>query len=81
MYHVTLQVNEKVIKAKGETLLEALQSLKNPGICKTTGVITVTYGKKRTERVLNILKLRSLFNDHNDIYRIVMARNLSLFLK
>jgi hypothetical protein len=81
MFKVTLELNDKTFRAKGETILEALKALKKPEFFKTTGVIRVTDGKKRTERVLNILKLKSLFNDNQDIYRQVMARNLTLFLK
>ena len=81
MYQVKLSVNNKDIKGKGETLLEALRSLKQPGIIKTTGLIEVKFGKKQMNRTLNILKLRQLFNDNNDIYRQIMAKNLALFLK
>jgi phosphoribosylformylglycinamidine (FGAM) synthase PurS component len=81
MYKLELKVNGKSLKAEGETLLKALHSLKEPEQIKTAGVIKITCGKKRAERVLSIPKLRSLFNKTTDIYRIVMAKSLELFMK
>jgi phosphoribosylformylglycinamidine (FGAM) synthase PurS component len=81
MYRVQLKVNNKSLKAQGETLLKALHALKEPGQIKTAGVIKIACGKKRTERVLSIPKLRSLFNKTTDIYRVVMAKNFELFMK
>ena len=81
MFKVKLQLNDEEYKSSGKTLLEALRNLKQPGIIKTTGIIWVTDGERSLEKGLNIPKLKSLFNDHNDIYREIMAKNLSLFLK
>jgi hypothetical protein len=78
-YIVSLKVNDTEIKAEGKTMLEALTGLKHPGKFNTLGVMTITKGELSTERVLNTLKLRSLFG--NKVYPVVLAKNLELFLK
>jgi hypothetical protein len=81
MYKVELRINNKTQRANGETLLAALKSLKEPESIKAAGTIKVSRGLKKTERVFTVPKLKSLFNKTTDIYRIVMAKNLELFLK
>ena len=80
-YKVKLEVNKKTIKVEGKTLLSALKKLKQPAVIKTTGLIKIYNGKRYYERVLNIPKMKAMFNDTNSVYKEVFAKNFELFLQ
>jgi len=78
-YSAILQLNNQEYKAKGETLLEAIELLEVDDI-KTDGLLIVKKGKLKAERKFNrIFKLKKLFN--NKTLRIIIAKNLELAMK
>ena len=78
-YSVILEVNSKKYKAKGETLLEAIQSLKVDQV-KTAGILTAQKGRLTAQRRFNrIFKLKRLFT--NRILQIIVAKNLEAVMK
>ena len=80
-YKVKLEINNKVLKVEGKTLLSALKKLKQPTVIKTTGLIKISDGTKYYEKIMNIPRLKSLFNDTSSVYKEIMAKNFELFLK
>ena len=78
-YSVILEVNSKKYKAKGETLLEAIQFLKVDQV-KTAGILTAQKGRLTAQRRFNrIFKLKRLFT--NRILQIIVAKNLEAVMK
>ena len=80
-YKVKLEVNNKTIEAEGKTLLSALKKMKQPTVLKTAGLIKITDGKRSYERILNIPRMKAMFNDTNATYKEIFAKNFELFLK
>jgi len=81
MYNVKLEINDQTLEVEGKTLLSALKKLKKPTVIKTAGLIKISEGKRYYERIMNIPRLKSMFNDTNPIYKEVFAKNFELFLK
>lgn len=71
------------LKAEGDSIYKALCNLKplDPLMVKSTGVLTVNTPKGKTERYLNVPKVKALFNDKIKVYKQVFAKNLELFIK
>jgi len=78
-YKVILQVNNQEYKAKGETLLEALQSLKVDQV-KTAGLLIAQKGELRAERRFpRIFQLKRVLS--NKTFQIIIAKNMELAMK
>ncbi len=75
MFKVSLQLEGKEIKSQDKDLLEAFNKLKLPEYPKTVGRLTVVRGKKKVEKIFNIMKLKCFRN--NEINRGVWAKLLS----
>lgn len=77
-YSVILKMNDTKYKAKGETILEAIESLEVTQF-KTAGILIVKKGEKIFERKFgSIFQLKRLFN--NEIFRVITAKNISYML-
>ena len=79
MYQVSLAVNNKVLKAEGDVLLEALSALENPVSFVSMGSLVVTKNGKKAEMLLTIPRLRNLFA--NKTFKQIINDNLETMLK
>ena len=77
-YVVSLNLAGTVIEGKGETILDALRSMKKPVKITTKSVLTVTDGVKSHTRPLTIPLANRLFYPAAQIYH---AKNLASVLK
>jgi hypothetical protein len=80
MYNVTLETSGLKFKAKGETVLEALDNL---GITwekvKAKGVITISQGKKSLDYLFILFQLKRIFaNKYN---RLLWSNRLEKLFK
>jgi hypothetical protein len=79
LFHVSLRIADDHFETSAPTLLEALNKIEITRI-KAKGKLVVTYGEKRTERLMPIWKLK-MFNFKSEIPMLVLAKNLSMMLK
>lgn len=80
MITIKLQVLGEEWKGKGKTIEEALQSFKIDWVeIKGKGVMYITDGDKKLEKMYNMATLRRIFN--NKITLGMQAKNLELLLK
>lgn len=61
MYTITLTLGNDVLKGKGETPLDALQSIKRPIKITTKGLLVISNGEKQNEHYLSIPRVKRLF--------------------
>lgn len=86
MIKLTLKLNNETLEAKGETILEAINKVVEPlvwpvskTLIKTSGLIQVTDGKKKSEVDLRIMPLKRLIN--NKVAREIWAHRLEITMK
>lgn len=79
IYEVMLEVNQTQLKAKGDTIFEALNKLKAPDVIKTLGRLYITKGDQTHRKVFNTILLRRFFV--NETYRKILAKTFSFFVK
>lgn len=77
-YFITLKLNGKVLKTKGETILEALNNL-NPDHYKTRGLLTAKHGKNMANVILPIHQMRRLFHGMG-MTKIIFAKRIKILL-
>lgn len=77
-YKVILKLNNEELEASHEILTEALGGIK-PTAYKTKGILQVSYGKLKGQKILTIQQMKRLFS--SEIARIVTAKQLNFFLK
>ena len=78
-YKAIFKVNGTKYESTGETLLDALNTLKieRP---RTSGILAVSNGKKTAERKFNrIFDIKRFF--FNPTFRIIAAKNLEVRMK
>ena len=64
MYKVILSLkNDKEYQGEGETLLEAMSSIKVDSLIKNQGTITAICGDKKVERLCNASRLQRIFSN------------------
>ena len=78
-YKISLDLDDKIYKAEGSTMLKAVNRLKKPDKIKTLGLLRVEYGKKKIERRYNIIQIKRLFA--KEFIREIAAKNLSILLR
>jgi len=79
-YKITLAIAEKIYHSEGETMLEALNNLKQPEVLNAMAFLTAEYGKLSTpERRFTIGRLKMLFA--KDYYRTILAKKLEISLR
>jgi len=80
-YQVILKTSNQEFKARGETLLEAIDNLEvDPIAIRTFGILVAKKGKLSAERRYNtIFKLKRLLN--NKVLKTIIAKNLELAMK
>ena len=61
LFTITVQVNGETLAGKGETLLEALQSMPKPNKISTKALINITYGDKTVDKVFMPIRARRFF--------------------
>lgn len=76
---LNLRVNDKDYKAKGETILEALEALEVVEIPKTRALLTAYDGKKSTERQFTPIQLRKFYADKT--HKQIIAKRMEMTLK
>jgi hypothetical protein len=76
---ITLKVGDEIQTVEGETILKALNKLKEPKTMKFMGFLQVEQGDKSTERRLPLPKLKALLG--RDYWKVILSKNLQLFLK
>lgn len=74
MFKVQLEVNNKIIKAEGETILDAFNLLKPPVVIKTYSVLNVKQGKRTARKHINVFLLKRFFA--NKTLRSITAKQL-----
>ena len=80
MTKIVLKVLGEEWTGKGKTITEALQSFNIDWVnIKGKGVMNITAGDKKLEKLYNMATLRRMFN--NKIALIAQAKNLELLLK
>jgi len=79
MYKLKLTIGGNVYRTEGKSVIEAVEKLKVPKVIKGTVRFKVTDGKKTTERMSNIFRIRRLLN--NKVHQQVFAKSLQMFLK
>jgi hypothetical protein len=77
-YVISLTLGDVTHTGEGDTLLEALESIKKPVKIISKGKFTVTNGEKSLERTLMPVKIKRLFMPITQFYQ---ARAFSLLLK
>lgn len=75
---ITLDFGGQIVEGKGNTLLQALQSLKKPVKITTKSVIAITDGQKKFSRPLTVPMATRLFYPAAQIYH---AKNFANLLK
>jgi hypothetical protein len=76
---ITLKVGDEVQTVSGSSVLSALNRIKEPVAMKYMGFLTVERDGKKTERRLPVPKVKALIN--RDYWKVILAKNLELFLK
>jgi len=79
-YNLTLQIDKKKYRTEGNTVVSCINKLKIPRLITYKGIITVRHGKRKAERLLNTWQMRRLFSNQ-EIFKQVMAKNITMFLK
>lgn len=77
-YKAVLLVLGKTYSAEGETVLDAISRIE-PGVCRGKGVLTVSRGDARRERVVMPLALSRAFNASKTVREISAKGLASLF--
>ena len=77
-YNLTLTLADKVLKGKGETVLEALQSIKEPIKVFTKGDIVLKYGNKEMKQTWNPVKVRVMFRK---LSQPILAKQFTYLLR
>ena len=66
MYDIELKVNNEVFKATSDNLKEAIQGMK-PEFVHTEGYMKISKGEAVFERMLNLVSMRKLFADEQQL--------------
>ncbi len=66
MYDIEIKVNGEVLKDTSDNLKEAIQRMK-PEFIHTEGYITITKGEAVFERMLNLVSMRKIFADEQQL--------------
>ena len=75
---VSLEMGGKIFVGKGTTALEALRAVKAPEKITVRGVITVTHGDKKTQRLLAPVRLKRFFYPNN---QKILVKQLTMGMK
>ncbi len=78
-YRLTLKINDDELVSSGNTILEAIESIKLPELFKTRGILSIAGEGKTCERNFNIMQLRRLRS--NPTWREIVAKMLFMRLK
>lgn len=79
-YSITLKIGDKTYQGKGETALDALQTIPKPLKIMNKGTFFMTDGVKKTAEVLMYpLRLRRLF--HNKLSQQIQLKSLCTGMK
>lgn len=78
LFVITIKLGNETYTSKGETMLEAVTSMELPRKIVTKGLLTVTHGEKKGEKMLMPLFLRRIFYP---LARFHKAKQLELWLK
>lgn len=77
-YELTINLAGNVLKGKGATALEALESIEKPVKIFTKGDIELTYGDKKMKTTWTTMKVRRLFFP---LAQGILSKNLVHLLK
>jgi hypothetical protein len=78
LYQALLKVLGKTYSAEGSSVGEAITSLK-PLNCKGRGILTITHGEAKKDRILTNVTTYRLFNSHGFTKEIAIKNIISLF--
>jgi len=77
MYQAKIKIFNRLYKAEGKTIIEALGNLKPNGLAKGMSVLTISKDGETTERILPSVKTARLFSPSH-LVREVAIKNTSL---
>lgn len=77
-YKATLEVNGERLSGRGETLLEALQTIPKLGKVVTKGVISLEHKDTKMVRFLSALQIKRILN--NPVYTTIWAKQFNTAL-
>src|SRR3990167_8724508 len=77
-FTITLKLGNDIVQSQGETLLDALTKLPKPQKIRLRGLLMITSGEKKLERMLNVPQIKRLFYS---VARFYQAKILSSYLK
>ena len=77
-FTISLKLGNDIVQSRGETLLDALTKLPKPQKIRLRGLLTITSGEKKLERMLNVPQIKRLFYS---VARFYQAKILSSYLK
>lgn len=78
LYKLTVAFSGNTIHSKGSTVLEALQKLPHPGKITTKGLITLTKGEKKMERMFMPMEMKRILYPIAQVY---VAKGMEFLLK
>lgn len=78
VFCISLAVGGKHFESKGDSALVALETLEQPAKIFSKGVLTITYGERKNELLLQPVQIKRLFYK---VARPFIAKNLVMGLK
>lgn len=79
MYKLSIEINKKVQKVEGKTIMSCLKKLKKQPFYKTKGYLYITKGKIKATYLLTPFRCKRLF-EGADMIKLAMSKNLSILL-
>lgn len=76
-YQATLKVGGKLFNAQGESVGEAIGNLK-PTIKRGIGILTLTKGDKRREKILQLQSVSQAFGNTSRLIKEISLKRVSL---
>jgi len=78
-YTASIRVFGKTYEAKGESVRDAIEHLKLPGVVRAVGILTVSHGSKSKDKVLPANATFRLFSPSKLMREVALKQTALLF--